>query len=607
MKKHMQAPLARAAPGIMGAIFVLYFGLVAGSVALPGDTLFTIVPRISETLSRPSAIRITQYTPRAVLICLGLYGFAVLVYVNMRGNRRPGQEHGSAKFMHASRLTAGYRDKKEPASDVPCSQHVRMGRNSKQHLANRNRLIIGGPGSRKTTSIVLPTILQGYGSYIITDPKGELLRSTGTFLKAQGIEVSVLNLVDMARSDGYNPFRYIREPEDILRLVTNLIKNTTPANSRSNDPFWERAETALIEALMFYLWQECDESSQDFATLVELIESCGASEADENEKFPMDILFEQLEEEDPHSIALQMWRVFKQSRGRTAQSILVAASVRLAHFILPQFAALTERDELDIGSLGLRQRYLFCVIPDNDTSFNFLISMLYTQVYQELYRVAATFPDIKLPVPVRVVMDEFANIALPDDFSRILNTCRSREIYIDVIIQALAQLKGLFADGKWEAISGSCATLVYLGGNEQSTHEYISKMLGKDTIDTRSYGLQRGMRGSSSRNDTKAGRELLTPDEVRGLDKDVALVLVQGERPVADRKFNMRTHPNFKLTAYGGQREPYIHPLRDTVTLSGDLEDVPSIDGLVVEYAAGAPTASRTPRNPEPQETNDFD
>jgi type IV secretion system protein VirD4 len=364
------------------------------------------------------------------------------------------------------------------------------------------------------------------------------------------------------------------------------VKNTNPGDARPSEPFWERAEAALLTALMLYLWRETDEESQNFPALVFALENCGASDMDEDAQYPMDILFEQLEERDPRSIAVSYWHVFKQAKGRTAQSVLVTAAVRLAKFNMPQLASILRDDDLDLGDLGREQRYLFCVIPDDDTSFNFLVSMLYTQAYQELYRVADVSPGGKLPSPVRIVMDEFANVALPDDFERILSTCRGRDIYIDIIIQAIAQLKGMFRDGKWEIITGDCATLIYLGGNEQSTHEYISKMLGKDTIDTRSYGRQRGSHGGSSVNDQNTGRELLTPDEVRRLDKNSALILVQGEKPVIDRKYNMYTHPHIKFTAYSGHNEPYIHPLRQdhtTILISSDLGRVPGLDDIEIE------------------------
>ena len=395
-------------------------------------------------------------------------------------------------------------------------------------------------------------------SFIVADPKGEMLRSIAPLLIEKGYDIKVFNLIEPENSDGYNPFVYIRKDEDVIRLISNLIQNTTPKNAQQNDPFWEKSEIALDSALMLYLLHEAPPEEQTFEMLMFLIENAATVEDDEDGyQSPVDILFNGLEEEKPEHIAVKQYKIFKQASGKTAKSILISAAVRLAAFNLPEIAKMTSYDNLDIGSLGERKRAIFCVIPDNDNSFNYLVGMLYTQAFQALYFNADSNHGGELPVPVHIVMDEFANVALPDNFERILATMRSRRISVSIIIQNLAQLKALFKDS-WENITGNCDTLLYLGGNEQSTHEYISKMLGKETIDTRTRGITKGQHGSSNTNYQNAGRELLTLDEVRLLDNSNALIFIRGERPLIDKKFDILSHPNIAKTA-DGKAIPYKH------------------------------------------------
>ena len=401
-------------------------------------------------------------------------------------------------------------------------------------------------------------------SFVIADPKGEMLRSTAPLLIEQGYDVKVFNLINPKDSDGYNPFTYIRNDEDVIKLITNLIQNTTPKNAGNQDPFWEKSEIALDTALMLYLLHEAPPEEQNFETLMFLIENAAAMEDDSEYKSPVDILFDLLEERSPEHIAVKQYKVFKQASGKTAKSILISAAVRLAAFNLPEIAKMTSYDNLDLGSLGEKKKAIFCVIPDNDNSFNYLVGMLYTQAFQELYYRADHKHGGELPVPVHFVMDEFANVALPDNFERVLATMRSRRISVTIIIQNMAQLKALFKDS-WESIVGNCDTFLYLGGNEQATHEYISKMLGKETIDTRTRGITKGQHGSSSTNYQNAGRELLTLDEVRLLDNSNALIFIRGEKPIMDKKFDILSHPNIKFTEDGGV-EPYKHSKNTDIT-----------------------------------------
>ena len=502
-------------------------------------------------------ITFTEYSLKTVLIFLFFYAMGVGVYFSSRENRRPGEEHGSAKWGIVSQIVKRYADHKERFNNLLFSQTMRIGLNAKKHRRNLNVLVVGGSGAGKTRFYAKPNIMQCNTSFIIADPKGEMLRSVAPLLLEKGYDVKVFNLITPSNSDGYNPFTYIRTDEDVIKLITNLIQNTTPKNAQQNDPFWEKSEIALDTALMLYLLHEAPPEEQNFEMLMFLIENAAAMEDDDEYQSPVDLLFQGLEDENPEHIALKQYKIFKQASGKTAKSILISAAVRLAAFNLPEIARMTSYDNLDLGSMGEKKKAIFCVIPDNDNSFNYLVGMLYTQAFQELYYRADHKHGGELPIPVHFVMDEFANVALPDNFERLLATMRSRRISVSIIIQNMAQLKALFKDS-WESLVGNCDTMLYLGGNEQSTHEYISKMLGKETIDTRTRGITRGSHGSSNTNYQNAGRELLTLDEVRLLDNSNALIFIRGEKPIMDKKFDILSHPNIKLTADGGA-VPYTH------------------------------------------------
>ena len=537
---------------------IIWFALIIAGCYEQDIKLFPLIEHITEALNKPFDIRFNEYSLKAVLIFLFLYAMGIGVYFSSRENRRPGEEHGSAKWGNAASISKRYADKKDKSNNVILSQNMRLGLNAKKHRRNLNVLIVGGSGAGKTRFYAKPNLMQCNTSFIVADPKGEMLRSIAPLLIEKGYDIKVFNLIEPENSDGYNPFVYIHKDEDVIRLISNLIQNTTPKNAQQNDPFWEKSEIALDSALMLYLLHEAPPEEQTFEMLMFLIENAATVEDDEDGyQSPVDILFNGLEEEKPEHIAVKQYKIFKQASGKTAKSILISAAVRLAAFNLPEIAKMTSYDNLDIGSLGERKRAIFCVIPDNDNSFNYLVGMLYTQAFQALYFNADSNHGGELPVPVHIVMDEFANVALPDNFERILATMRSRRISVSIIIQNMAQLKALFKDS-WENITGNCDTLLYLGGNEQSTHEYISKMLGKETIDTRTRGITKGQHGSSNTNYQNAGRELLTLDEVRLLDNSNALIFIRGERPLIDKKFDILSHPNIAKTA-DGKAIPYKH------------------------------------------------
>ena len=535
---------------------VVYFAMVTASVYIPGENIFALLERISTIVRRPDLLRWTAYTPRFLLVFLLLYGGGVLLYYADHENRRPGEEYGSAKWGNARELNKRYAD--QNGENVILTKRVSIGLDGYKHRRNLNILVVGGSGSGKTRFFCKPGIMSVNCSYLIVDPKGEMLRSTGYLLKEEGYDVKVFDLIHPRQSDGYNPFTYIRDDPDVLKLMDNLVKNTTPPKGASNDPFWEKAEIALDSALMLYLLYEAPVEEQNFEMLMFMLECARVMEEDEQYQSPLDILFQTLEERDPSHIAVREYKVYKQAAGKTAKSILVTASVRLAAFIFPQYAAMMQTDEMDFPSLGERKRAIFCVIPVNDGSMNYLVSMLLTQCFQQLYLRADERYNGRLPVPVRVIQDEWANVAQPDSYPKVLATCRSYNIGINIIVQNIQSIKALYKD-EWEAIIGNCDTLLFLGGgNEPTSLEFVSKLLGKETVHTRTRGQTKGRSGSSSVNYQQTGRDLMTPDEIRMLPTNDALLFIRGEKPVRDKKYDIKKHPNVRRTA-DGRAKPYIH------------------------------------------------
>ena len=535
---------------------VVYFAMVTASVYIPGENIFALLERISTMVRRPDLLRWTAYTPRFLLVFLLLYGGGVLLCYADHENRRPGEEYGSAKWGNARELNKRYADR--DGKNVILTKRVSIGLDGYKHRRNLNILVVGGSGSGKTRFFCKPGIMSVNCSYLIVDPKGEMLRSTGYLLKDEGYDIKVFDLIHPRQSDGYNPFTYIRDDPDVLKLMDNLVKNTTPPKGASNDPFWEKAEIALDSALMLYLLYEAPVEEQNFEMLMFMLECARVMEEDEQYQSPLDLLFQTLEERDPSHIAVREYKVYKQAAGKTAKSILVTASVRLAAFIFPQYAAMMQTDEMDFASMGERKRAIFCVIPVNDGSMNYLVSMLLTQCFQQLYLRADERYNGRLPMPVRVIQDEWANVAQPDSYPKVLATCRSYNIGIDIIVQNIQSIKARYRD-ECQSIIGNCDTLLFLGGgNEPESLEFMSKLLGKETISIRTRGQTRGRSGSSSINYQLTGRELMTPDEIRRMPTWDALLLIRGESPVRDRKYNIKKHPNYRYTQDGGAK-PYIH------------------------------------------------
>lgn len=520
--------------------------------------LFNAMDDISNAFDNPFSITWCSDSLRTVAIFLLIYFLGVGIYLSSLRNYRKKEEYGSAKWGNTKQVNKKYADPKYFENKL-LSQNVRIGLDGKKHRRNLNTIIIGGSGAGKTRFYGKPNIMQCNTSFVTLDPKGEILRDTGYLLEKEGYVIKVMDLINMNKSHCYNPFEYIHDDKDVLKLITNLIRNTTPKGSQTNDPFWEKSETALLEGLCLFLLHEAPKEEQNFTMVMEMIAAADVREDDEFYISPLDRLFNDLQREKPNSLAVKQYNIYKQAAGKTAKSILISVGVRLAAFNLESIASITSTDELELEKVGERKTAIFAVIPDNDSTFNFLVGMLYTQLFQTLYYQADIVHGGELPVPVHFLMDEFANVALPDEFDKLLSTMRSRQIFVSIIIQNLAQIKALYKDA-WESIVGNCDELYYLGGNEQSTHKFISEYLGKETLDTNTYGKSSGKSGSHSTNYQQVGRELLTADEVRLLDNDYALLFIRGERPIFDKKYDILKHPNVEYTK-DGSAEAYQHGL----------------------------------------------
>ena len=532
---------------VIGILPVVWLALLIAPSVKGG--LPEILPKLMTVFNNPFQIELCEDSLKTVLVLLLCYGFGIGIYFSTRRNYRRREEHGSAKWGDARAVNKKYCQTPKSENKL-MTQNVSIGLNAKKHRRNLNTLVCGGSGAGKTRFYCKPNLMQANTSFVILDPKGEIVRDVGKLLEAKGYEIKVLDLISMEKSHCYNPFVYLRSDNDIQRLVTNLFKSTTPKGSQSNDPFWDTAASMLLLALVFYLHYEAPEDEQNFAMIMEMLRAGAIEDEEEPRPSPLDNLFSELEYENPDHIALKYYHSYHSGSAKTLKSIQITLAARLEKFNLESLASLTSTDELELETLGEKKTALFALIPDNDTSFNFLVSILYTQLFQQLFYSADHIHGGSLPIPVHFLMDEFANVSLPDDFDKILSVMRSRSVSVSIILQNLAQLKALF-EKQWESIVGNCDEFLYLGGNEQSTHKYVSELLGKSTIDTNTYGKSEGRSGSYSTNYQISGRELLTPDEVRMLDNRYAILFIRGERPVLDFKYDILKHPNVALTADG--------------------------------------------------------
>ena len=543
-------------------------------------------------------------------LCCGA-GLRLAVYLKSKNAKkyRHGMEYGSARW--------GTREDIAPYIDPVFQNNVILTKtesltmNSRpkdpKTARNKNVLVIGGSGSGKTRFWLKPNLMQMHSSYVVTDPKGTILVECGKMLQRgapklgkdgkpmkdkhgkviyEPYRIKVLNTINFKKSMHYNPFAYIHSEKDILKLVTTLIANTK-GEGKAGDDFWVKAETLLYCALIGYIHYEAPVEEQNFSTLIEFINAMEVREDDEEFKNPVDLMFDALEAEKPNHFAVRQYKKYKLAAGKTAKSILISVGVRLAAFNLKEIANLTCTDELDLASIGEKKVALFCCIPDADTSLNYLVGMIYSNLFQTLYYVADRKYGGRLPVPVHCIMDEWPNVALPDDFDKILATMRSRAISCSIIIQNMAQMKALFKDS-WESLVGNCDELLYLGGNEKEGHKYISELLGKETLDTNTYGQTKGRNGSYSTNYQQTGRELFTPDEIRLLDNRKAILFVRGERPMLDDKYNLKKHPNVKWTEDGGAPPyDYAKAPRSHDDLNIDIERLDDYELLCEEDILG--------------------
>ena len=556
-----------------------------------GGGLPVMIPKLRDVFRFPFRFVWCDRSLPTLCILLGVYGFVLLIYHYTKPNHRRREEHGSAKWGKIRKIMQIYTQYPEESNKI-LTQNVCIGYDAKVHRRNLNTLVVGGSGAGKTRFYAKPNVMQANTSFVILDPKGEILRDTGHLLKEKDYEVRVLDLINMEKSHCYNPFVYMESDNDVQRLVTNLFKSTTPKDGGSKDPFWDTSASMLLLALIFYLKYEAPEEEQNFSTVIEMLRAGDVDEEHSKNPSILDELFGHLELEDPSHIALKYYQAYRSGAGKTLKSIQITLASRLEKFNLDSLASLTAVDEMDLRSLGEKKVALFAIIPDNDTSFNFLVSILYTQLFQQLFYLADYKYGGALPVPVHFLMDEFANVSLPDDFSKILSVMRSRSVSVSIILQNISQLKALF-EREWESIIGNCDEFLYLGGNEQSTHKYVSELLGRATIDTNTYGRSDGLRGSFSTNYQLTGRELMTPDEVRMLENQYAILFIRGERPILDYKYDILSHPNVDLSA-DGEGEKYDHGKIESPGFGVEivdeadypnlnLDEIPSID----EYYAG--------------------
>ncbi len=541
-----------------------------------------IIRGFPDAINHPFSIQLCGDSLRAVLIFLLIYGMGIGIYASTRRNYRRGEEHGSAAWGNARAVNQKYSEKNFGANKIMTS-NVRISYDSRRHRRNLLTIVVGGSGAGKTRFYAKPNLMQANTSFVVLDPKGENLRDTGHLLEEKGYEVRVLDLINMEKSHCYNPFMYLKDDNDVQRLVTNLFKATTPKGSQSNDPFWDTAASMLLLALIFYLKYEAPKDEQNFPMVMELLRAGEVREDNDEYQSPLDELFERLEMREPEHIAVKYYKDYHSGSAKTLKSIQITLAARLEKFNLSSLAALTATDDLDLPSLGEKKVALFALIPDNDTSYNFLVSILYTQLFQQLFYLADHKHGGRLPVHVHFLMDEFANVSLPDDFDKILSVMRSREVSVSIILQNMAQLKALF-EKQWESIVGNCDQFLYLGGNEQGTHKYVSELLGKATIDMNTYGKSTGHSGNYSTNYQISGRELLTPDEVRMLDNRYALLFIRGERPVMDEKFDILKHPNVALST-DGKGKPYRHG--EVTQAVGSIALGDSLEGEVTQEQAG--------------------
>lgn len=532
---------------LFGMIFVIWFALL---IAPYSDTIFTVMNNIN-VINRPFNITICPKTLQSIKMFTSIYTLIFVIYIARRKNYRPGEEYGAEQWGNVREIVRRYASN-YPDDNKILSEGFQISYNKVyDHRRNLLTLVIGGSGAGKTRFYAMPNVLQANTSFVILDPKGEILRNTGEVLKNAGYVIKILDLCYMEYSYGYNPFVYIRNDDDMVKLATNVFNSTVTKNTNrmSQDPMWEEQAQNELLAYMYYLWYEAPPEEQNFEMIMDMIRDDGVKDDDDSWVSPVGELFKELEQKNPDHIAVRYYKLYRRGAARTLLSIQATLIPRLRKFELDSMRNITRYDEMELPKMGERKTALFCIIPDNDTSFNFLVSILYTQLMQQLFDLADDKYGGRLPVHVHFLMDEFANVALPEDFDKLVSVMRSRNISVSIIVQAMSQLKALY-EKQWETIVGNCDELLYLGGNEKSTHEYISQLLGKETIDTNTYSRNYSAQGSSSRNDQKTGLELMTPSQVRRMPDDDCILFIRGEKPIYDKKYDLKKHRRYAYTPF---------------------------------------------------------
>ncbi|WP_195512898.1 VirD4-like conjugal transfer protein, CD1115 family [Dorea longicatena] len=524
--------------------FVWWAAAITACAIAPDKNFIQILETLSEKLEQPFFITYTPYTFKCILIFTAAYFLGIGIYESQKRNYRRGVEHGSAKWGNVSEICRRYCEKRY-TQNLLLTQHFRMGLDGYKHKRNLNVLVVGGSGAGKSRTYAIPNIMQCNCSMVITDPKAELLRKTGGVLERNGYEVRVFDLINPETSWCYNPFAYVWDDKDVLKLINNLIRNTTPKGAQSSDPFWEKSETALLQALMLYLLHEAPPEEQNFPMIMEMLGSAQVKEDDEDYQSPLDILFERLEMRDPESIAVKQYAIYKQAAGKTAKSILISCGARLAPFDIKELRELMETDEMELDTIGDRKTALFVIISDTDDTFNFVVSILYTQLFNLLCDKADDEYGGRLPVHVRCLLDEFANIGQIPKFEKLIATIRSREISASIILQSQSQLKAIYKDNA-DTIVGNCDTTLFLGGKEKTTLKEISEILGKETIDSFNTSETRGRELSHGLNYQKLGKQLMTEDEIAVMDGGKCILQLRGVRPFFSDKFDITKHPKYK-------------------------------------------------------------
>lgn len=525
-------------PGIWWAAI-----LIADAIQ-PGRNLFELMEVLTEKLNHPFQLHYTEYTIKSVLVCTLLYAAGIGIFYSSQKNYRRGEEHGSARWGDARQICKKY-SQKPYSQNILLTQNFRISLDTHEHRRCLNILVVGGSGAGKSRGFALPNIMQCCCSMVITDPKAELLRKTGGLLEKKGYEVRVFDLINPDTSFCYNPFEYVHDDKDVLRLISNLIQNTTPKGSQSSDPFWEKSETALLQALMLYLLHEAPPEEQNFAMIMEMLGSAQVKEEDEDYESPLDILFDRLEMRDPDSIAVKQYHIYKQAAGKTAKSILISCGARLAPFDIAELRELMSYDELELDLVGDRKTALFVIISDTDDTFNFIVSIMYTQLFNLLCDRADDVYGGRLPIHVRCLLDEFANIGQIPKFEKLIATIRSREISASIILQSKSQLKAIYKDNA-DTIEGNCDTALFLGGKEKTTLKEIAEILGKETIDLYNTSDTRGSQRSYGMNYQKTGKELMSQDEIAVMDGEKCILQVRGVRPFFSNKYDICKHKNYK-------------------------------------------------------------